>query len=264
MNQSEAARAFGVSLSSCTQRYKIEPPNGHCVIDVEDYPASVVALVAIVSIHLLARSRAVPPTLPALNHVPCTVRHLRHSLPFAPCGRCGNKRARRVWEASRSAIDIDVDHPVLLLVSVHHCAGCSRYFRLQPPCLRPNAVYTERVRRKAVLSVYEDGMAIRRVKSRLARDFWVSPNQAMVRRWCHEYAEGVDFEGDFQGWVVEEFSGVLCVYPRSTRMNWHCCWRSIRRPRKAATASWATSWSTTGGSNTTTLRTSSRASSVRA
>jgi hypothetical protein len=77
--------------------------------------------------------------------------------------------------------------------------------------LRPNAVYTERVRQKATLSVYEDGMAVRRVTGRLARDFWVSPSEAMVRRWCHEYAESVDFCGDYQAWVLEEFSGVLCV-----------------------------------------------------
>jgi hypothetical protein len=33
----------------------------------------------------------------------------------------------------------------------------------------------------------------------------------MIRRWCRNYAEGLDFEGDYQRWVVEEFSGVLCV-----------------------------------------------------
>jgi hypothetical protein len=149
---------------------------------------------------------------PALNYAPCTVRQVRHSLPSVRCEQCG-KPARRVWERSRSAIDIDVDHPVLLLVtvSVHHCHGCSRYFRVQPPFLRPNAVYTERVRKKATLSVYEDGMAIRRVTGRLSRDFWVSPSEAMIRRWCRDYAEGVGFEGDYQKWVVEEFSGVLCV-----------------------------------------------------
>ena len=152
------------------------------------------------------------PTLPAFNYAPCTVRHVCHSLPCAPCEQCG-KPARRVWEVSRSAIDIDLDHPVLLLVtvSVHRCGGCSRFFRVQPSFLRPNAVYTERVRKKAVLSVYEDGMAMRRVTRRLARDFWVSPSEAMIRRWCRDYAEGVDFEGDYQRWVVEEFSGVLCV-----------------------------------------------------
>ena len=151
-------------------------------------------------------------TPPALNHTPCTIRLLQHSPPYAQCERCG-LLARRVWEVSRTAIDIDLDHPVLLLVtvSVHRCPGCSCYFRAQPPFLRPNAIYTERVREKAVLSVYADGMALRRVTGRLARDFWVSPSEAMIRRWCRDYAEGVDFEGDYQKWVVEEFSGVLCV-----------------------------------------------------
>jgi lambda repressor-like predicted transcriptional regulator len=54
-------------------------------------------------------------------------------------------------------------------------------------------------------------MAFRRVGRRLARDFWVTPSEAMIRRWCGRYADGVDFEGDYQKWVVEEFSGVLCV-----------------------------------------------------
>jgi len=53
--------------------------------------------------------------------------------------------------------------------------------------------------------------AFRRVSRRLARDFWVSPSEAMVRRWCRDCAEGLDFEGDYQKWVVEEFSGVLCI-----------------------------------------------------
>jgi transposase len=117
-----------------------------------------------------------------------------------------------VWQTSRTAIDLNLDSPVFLLVivGVHHCRRCGRYFRAGPSFLRPNAVYTERVREKAVLSVYEDGMAVRRVTNRLARDFWVSPSEAMVRRWCHEYAASLDFE-DYQHCVIEEFSGVLCV-----------------------------------------------------
>lgn len=77
--------------------------------------------------------------------------------------------------------------------------------------MRKGTVYTERVRQKAVLSVYEDGMAVRQVTDRLARDFWVGPSEAMIRNWCHEYAESLDFPGDYQSRVVEEFSGILCV-----------------------------------------------------
>ena len=144
------------------------------------------------------------PTLPVPNYTHCTVRHVRYSLPSTQCEQCGQP-ARRVWEVSRTTIDIDLDHPVLLLVSVsvHRCPGCSRYLRAQPPFLRKSAVDAERVRENAVLSVYEDGMAFRPVTVLLARDFWVSPIEAMIRRWCWDYAEVLDFEGDFQSWVVE-------------------------------------------------------------
>jgi hypothetical protein len=54
-------------------------------------------------------------------------------------------------------------------------------------------------------------MPFRRVTGRLARDFWVKPSEAMIRRWCRDYSDGLDFESDYQRWVVEEFSGILCV-----------------------------------------------------
>jgi hypothetical protein len=54
-------------------------------------------------------------------------------------------------------------------------------------------------------------MAIRRVAARLARDFWVAPSEAMIRRWCKDYAASLDFDGDYLPWVVAEFSGILCV-----------------------------------------------------
>lgn len=118
-----------------------------------------------------------------------------------------------MWETSRTAIDVDLDGPVLLqvTVSVHYCAACHHHFRLQPPFLRPDATYTNRVVAKAVASVFDDGMATTRVGERLARDFWVRPSEAMVRHWCRDHARALDFTQDYQPWVVAEFSGVLCV-----------------------------------------------------
>ena len=75
---------------------------------------------------------------------------------------------------------------LLVTVSVHHCRSCRHYLRAQPPFLRPNAIYTNRVVAKAVQAVYHDGLAMRRVAERLARDFWVRPSEGMVRRWCRE------------------------------------------------------------------------------
>jgi lambda repressor-like predicted transcriptional regulator len=152
------------------------------------------------------------PNTPAINTTACRIKRVRYSHLRVRCEMCG-RFAPRAWEISRTAIDVDLDGPVFLLVTVgvHHCRHCGRHFRAQPPFLRKGAIYTERVRQKATLSVYEDGMAVRRVTGRLARDFWVSPSEAMVRRWCHEYAESLEFSGDYQRWVIEEFSGVLCV-----------------------------------------------------
>jgi len=129
-----------------------------------------------------------------------------------PCDRC-QQPAPRYSTADRVAIDIHLDHPVLLLVtvSVHYCATCHHYVRAQPPFLRPGASYTHHVVTKAVEAVYQDRMALRRVPTRLARDFWVRPSEGMVRRWCRAYHEMFNFETDYQPWVVREFSGVLCV-----------------------------------------------------
>jgi len=151
-------------------------------------------------------------TSSVLNCTPCHIRHVRWSRATTSCDRC-QRPAPRVWDVDRVAIDIDLDHPVVLCmsVSVHHCMACHHYVRLQPPFLRPGATYTTRVMDKAIQSVYRDGMAIRRVSRRLAADFWVQPSEAMIRQWCRVYTRGLDFAQDYQAWVIAEFSGVLCV-----------------------------------------------------
>ena len=116
------------------------------------------------------------PNRPAIQTTPCTFRQVRWSFPTVACPRCGGQ-APRLWDAIRVAIDIDLDHPVVLTVEVgvHVCPVCSRMFRAQPPFLRPRAIYTRRVVQKAVEAVYRDGLALRCVPDRLARDFWVKP-----------------------------------------------------------------------------------------
>jgi transposase len=147
-----------------------------------------------------------------INHTVCQVREVAYLLPTVPCDRC-QQPAARFSTAERVAIDLDLDHPILLLitVSVHCCASCRHYFRAQPPFLRPDASYTNRVVATAVAAVYQDGMAMRRVPERLARDFWVQPSEASIRQWCRAYRTRFDFATDYQPWVVQAFSGILCV-----------------------------------------------------
>lgn len=147
-----------------------------------------------------------------LNSTSCRVRQVRWEPPALPCDRCGQP-THRAGTATRVAIDIALEGPVLLLVTVslQHCPACRHTFRAQPPFLRRDATYTNRVVDKAVRSVYQDGMAIRRVATRLARDFWVRPSEGMIRQWCKAYSAELDLADDYLPWVVAEFSGILCV-----------------------------------------------------
>jgi hypothetical protein len=148
----------------------------------------------------------------AINQTPCQVCEVRFVLPQLPCDRCGQP-APYFSLAGRTGIDIHLEHPVLLwvTVSVHHCQTGCHYFRAQPPFLQADAIYANRVIAKAVQSVYHDAMAIRQAPGRLARDFWVRPSEKMIRIWCRAFSANFDFETDYQSWVVSEFSGVLCV-----------------------------------------------------
>lgn len=53
-------------------------------------------------------------------------------------------------------------------------------------------------------------MAFRRVSGRLARDCWVQPSKATIRRCCRA-AGGVVLDEAYQEWIVIELSGILCV-----------------------------------------------------
>lgn len=97
------------------------------------------------------------------------------------------------------------------MVSVHRCRSWGHYVRAPPPFLRRDATATDRVVHAAVASVFAEGMPATRVARRLARDFWVRPSEAIIRRWCRAYAARLDCASTYQPGGVEEFSGVLCI-----------------------------------------------------
>lgn len=152
------------------------------------------------------------PSIAPPNQTVCHIRQVRVTHEVLPCDRCG-QAARASGTARRTALDIALDGPVLLDVTVrlHYCPACQHTLRAQPPFLRPEACYTNRVVTKGVQSVSQDGMAMRRVAARLARDFWVRPSEGMIRRRCKTSAARRDFVGEYQRRVVREFSGMLCV-----------------------------------------------------
>ena len=151
-------------------------------------------------------------TASSVHQTVCHICEVEYLLSVTPCNRC-QQPAQFYTTAERTAIDLHLEYPVLLhvTVSVHHCPECHHYFRAQPPFLQRAAIYANRVVEKAVQSVYEDGMALRQVPIRMARDFWVCPSEGSIRRWCRIYGQAFDFATDYQPWVVSGFSGILCV-----------------------------------------------------
>jgi len=150
--------------------------------------------------------------VPSVNQTLCKICEIEYRLATTGCDRCGQP-VPSFSTTQRTAIDLNLDQPVLLhiTVSIHYCGQCHHYFRVQPPFLRPDAIYTNRVVSRTVGAVYEDGLAMRRVPARMGRDFWVQPSEGSVRTWCRDYSADFDFVTDYQPWVVSEFSGILCV-----------------------------------------------------
>ena len=67
----------------------------------------------------------------AINQTACQIREVAFTAPVAVCDRC-HQPALRYSTAEQMAIDIDLEHPILLgvTVSVHHCLVCQHYFRI--------------------------------------------------------------------------------------------------------------------------------------
>ena len=89
----------------------------------------------------------------------------------------------QVSKTPQTPIDSGLDGPVFLLVTVedHHACRCGRHSD-PDRCFWGSAVYTWRVRHKAILSVYAGGTAMRWVADRLVRDSSVSSSEGMVRK----------------------------------------------------------------------------------
>jgi hypothetical protein len=152
-------------------------------------------------------------TPPALNHTPCTIRHLRYSLPFAEC--------EKMWLLCPEGLG-DLPHgnrrvPGRSGAPVGNCKRPSlRFLWMLLPC--PTTVFAQECRLRRAGAREGRLLRLRRWDALQAgdeaarlTDFWVKPSEAMIRRWCKEFADGLDFGGDYQAWVVEEFSGILCV-----------------------------------------------------
>lgn len=152
------------------------------------------------------------PTIACLN---VEVKFLDADFRSYPCPRCGTDSPRHDGD-TRHAIDIGLDHPVILQikVGVYKCPRCRKKpgsFRTPLDFIGPRCRYIQRCRQKLVESVDLDNMALNRAGVRLARDFHITPARSTVWEWYREATPGDTVIAEYQHLVAASFSGVLSV-----------------------------------------------------
>src|SRR5215211_6775756 len=88
--------------------------------------------------------------------------------------------------------------------------GCCTTFRTTPPGVEPRALYDNTVRRAVLDRILEDGMSVERVIISMRRDFSLDLSDGFVYDCLDWQARRLDL-ADHRRWVLERFSGTLCV-----------------------------------------------------
>ena len=131
-----------------------------------------------------------------------------------PCPRCGTDSPRHDG-AVRHAIDIGLNHPVVLQIKVgcYRCPRCRKRpnFRTPLDFLAPYHRFVSRCRQKVAESVELDKMPISLAGRRLERDFHVPISGSTAWTWHRESGPGNAEVADYQHLVAASFSGVLSV-----------------------------------------------------
>ena len=130
------------------------------------------------------------------------------------CPRCGTDSPRYAG-AVRHAVDLHLDHPVVLQIRVgcYRCPVCvtTPCFRTPLSFLPPRHLFVTRARQKLVEAIELDGMAIGKAVKRLDRDFHVRIAPSTGWEW-HRAAAPTSAElCGYEQLVVASFSGVLVV-----------------------------------------------------
>lgn len=151
------------------------------------------------------------PTIARLN---VEVKFLDADFRSHACPRCGTESLRHDGDV-RHAIDIGLDHPIVLQikVGVYKCPRCRKKpsFRTPLSFLGSGRRYVNRCRQKLVESVDHDKMPICLAVRRLDRDFHVAPARSTGWEWYREATPSDGTIAEYQHLVAASFSGVLCV-----------------------------------------------------
>jgi Transposase len=130
----------------------------------------------------------------------------------APCPTCG-KLAPRKDVHHRMVRTIAYKKVVFLEITYGEYrarCGCCTTFRTTPPGVEPRALYDNKVREAVLDRILDDGMSVERVIDSMRRDFLLDLSLGFVYDCLHHEVQHLDM-ADHRRWVLERFSGTLCV-----------------------------------------------------
>jgi hypothetical protein len=129
--------------------------------------------------------------------------------PCPDCGRLGRRKAihhRRVRTiAYKRVVYLDVTYG-----EYRARCRCRKTFRTTPPGVEPKALYDNTVRQAVLDRILDDGMSVERVIASMRRDFYLDLSDGFVYDCLDWQARRLDL-ADHRRWVLERFSGTLCV-----------------------------------------------------
>jgi transposase len=109
----------------------------------------------------------------------------------APCPSCG-RVCRRRSRGERQLRDLGLTHPVVLEVhySKHYCSSCEQYFNAPMEDLaEPGSLFTSEVKKKALATVLQDRVPLRKAVDRMLRDFYVHVPLSTLQAWVSSAGE---------------------------------------------------------------------------
>src|SRR5262245_22045862 len=130
----------------------------------------------------------------------------------APCPTCGTPGRRKAIH-NRLVRTIAYKQVVFLDVTYGEYrarCGCCVTFRTTPPNVEPRALYDNTVRQAVLDRILDDGMSVERVIASMRRDFYLALSAGFVYDCLDWQAKRLDL-ADHRRWVLEHFSGTLCV-----------------------------------------------------
>ena len=130
----------------------------------------------------------------------------------APCPTCG-KLGRRKATLNRRVRTVAYKQVAFLEVTYGEYRArcdCCTTFRTTPPGVVPKALYDNKVRELVLDRILDDGMSVERVLASMRREFLLDLSDGFVYDCLDWQARRLDL-ADHRRWVLEHFSGTLCV-----------------------------------------------------